>query len=149
MSCFTFLELPLWPALFLIWLSSSISLPVSTWGCILTYSWVSLPKEETPGQHRSPDFRGHVPCYVSLMYLLTITELMFLRGLCGYQGDWRITPCLCWPQMFPVWSYGRVVLILDGRFFLLEIWHWLPTSKRKIRNSQTVPTILQIWLLQL
>lgn len=52
-------------------------------------------------------------------------------------------------NMFPVWSYGRVVLILDGRSFLLKIWHWLPTSKRKIRNSQTVPTILQIWLLQL
>lgn len=101
-------------------------------------------------QHRAPNFSGHPPCNISLMYLLSTNELKFLKGLCEYQRVLEELPLpLLVTNMFSVWSYGRVVLILDGRSFLLEIWYWLPTNKREIRNSQTVPTILQIWPLQL
>lgn len=85
---------------------------------------------EACGQQRSPNFSGHLPCNISLMYLLNIIELKFLKGQCGYQGVCEELPLpLLATNMFSVWSYGRVVLILDGRSFLLEIWYWLPTNK--------------------
>lgn len=89
---------------------------LSSWATAVCLSW------EVCGQHRSPNFSGHL--LWSLIYLLNINELKFLKGLCGYQGVWKITiasighKCVlsmklcesCFNSGWKVFSAGNLIL---------------------------------------
>lgn len=97
------------------------------------------------GQHRSPNFSDCLPCNVVMKHewaQVSQGSAWVPRSL------WRIIITSIGHKYILIFIWESC-LILDRRSFLLEIWYWLPTNKTEIRNSETVPTILPIWPLQL